>query len=102
MKKQLKNKKRYANGDVSFQGLITYTVKGIDFKEILNVNLINASIDYGKIRLDDGSTINSSNFHMDFNHTFQKYTFDKNGFLDIEDSSSRIGNYKVRIIEVNE
>ena len=97
---QLRNKKKYNNGDESFLGLVIYNVDGEISKESLKVNLLMTTPGYGKVSLEEGEVINSNNFHLDFYPDYQTYTLTPQGFLEIVGHSEKMGNYKVQIIEI--
>ena len=99
-KDQLSNKQQLSNGDETFKGHVIYNFNGQSLQETLKVTILLTTIEYGRIRIDDGDIINSNRVHMDFNSQFQDYTFSGDGFLVIKGKSDRIGTYEVKIVQV--
>ena len=99
-KDNLRNETQYSNGDESFRGKVIYSWQGKTEHETLIINLLLTSFEYGTIRIEDGEIINIDNVHTQFTHKFQDYSYDSDGFLIIKGNSPRLGEYRVKIIEV--
>lgn len=97
--KNLTNKTLHRNGDITFTGKVIYKWGGETKHETLQVHLILTTFDFGKIRIDEGKELNIDNIHTEFFPDFQKYSHNTEGFLVINGTSPRIGDYEVKIIE---
>ena len=106
-KEAVRDKKEYGYDGFTFEGLVTYFVRGTSVTEILEVALIVGGFE-PMIKLDiysKGRIITSAKYHLDFNPKFSqntKFSFDpKNSVFTITGTnSSKLGNYSLTIREV--
>lgn len=100
-KDSLKNKIQHSNGDEFFNARVIYSWNGQTEQETLAVTLNLTTLEYGRIRIDEGEELNSENVHLDFNPKFQEYIYNEEGILIIRGNSPKVGGkYEVKIIEV--
>lgn len=99
-REQLKNPTQLMNGDIKFNGLITYYFGNKILKEALAVTIRLTTMEHGQVSIADGEEINSDVVHMEFNPAFQNYEYMNDYSLKISDRSNRLGHYEVRIVEI--
>lgn len=97
-KNSISSKHQLSNGDIEFDANVTYQWKRQTLSETLKVKFVLAGYEQGSISLYEGDEINSDVVHMDFKSNFGTYSFTNEHYLVIENTSSRLGKYKVTIV----
>lgn len=106
LRNSLQNEIKYGFTGCTFKGLVVYEAYSEIYKEVMEILLIIAGAD-PEVKLDvpnKANVIKADDFHMDFNPRFTTSIFTFNETLNtlvIVGNSSKMGNYKVSIQEVN-